>query len=110
MPTKKAGGKGGQGKTVTDPELAGSNVLSVGEGVLLKWLSYHLEQANRVSNIVITIRGNARAVYVPCTLAVMNLLHHQQFITNQSDNQTNSRGKYLSSTVLCKVCGCCAAT
>eukprot|EP00903_Cladosiphon_okamuranus_P009303 g8875.t1 len=52
MPTKKsAGGKGGGGsgggKADTDPELAGSNVLSVGEGVLLKWLSYHLEQANR---------------------------------------------------------------
>lgn len=50
MPTKKGGGKdGGGGKAETDPELAGSNVLSVGEGVLLKWLSYHLEQANRVN-------------------------------------------------------------
>ncbi|CAN0465306.1 unnamed protein product, partial [Hapterophycus canaliculatus] len=35
---------GGGGKVETDPELAGSNVLSVGEGVLLKWMSYHLEQ------------------------------------------------------------------
>ena len=51
MPTKKSGGGkgGGGGKAETDPELVGSNVLSVGEGVLLKWLSYHLEQANRVS-------------------------------------------------------------
>ena len=51
MPTKKSGGgkRGGGGKAETDPELVGSNVLSVGEGVLLKWLSYHLEQANRVS-------------------------------------------------------------
>lgn len=53
IPTKKSGGGkgggGGGGKAETDPELAGSNVLSVGEGVLLKWLSYHLEQANRVS-------------------------------------------------------------
>lgn len=49
MPTKKAGGKGEGSKAETDPELAGSNVLSVGEGVLLKWLFYHLEQANRVS-------------------------------------------------------------
>lgn len=54
MPTKKSragkGGGGGGAKAETDPELAGSNVLSVGEGVLLKWLSYHLEQANRVSD------------------------------------------------------------
>lgn len=57
LPTKKSAGKGagaGAGgstsKAETDPELAGSNVLSVGEGVLLKWLSYHLEQANRVSD------------------------------------------------------------
>lgn len=49
MPAKKAGGKKGGGKEDIDPELSGSNVLSVGEGVLLKWLSYHLEQANRVS-------------------------------------------------------------
>lgn len=49
LPTKKAGGKGEGGKAETDPELAGSNVFSVGEGVLLKWLFYHLEQANRVS-------------------------------------------------------------
>lgn len=49
LPAKKAGGKGGAGKEDIDPELSGSNVLSVGEGVLLKWLSYHLEQANRVS-------------------------------------------------------------
>lgn len=51
LPTKKsAGGKGGGGggKAESDPELVGSNVLSVGEGVLLKWMSYHLEQANRV--------------------------------------------------------------
>lgn len=57
-PTKKGAGKGssskggaGKGtgrKEEVDPELAGSNVFSVGEGVLLKWLSYHLEQANRV--------------------------------------------------------------
>ncbi|CAM9742155.1 unnamed protein product, partial [Ectocarpus fasciculatus] len=50
MPTKKSGGRkggGGGGKVETDPELSGSNVLSVGEGVLLKWMSYHLEQANR---------------------------------------------------------------
>lgn len=47
MPTRKGGAKGG-GKAETDPELANSNVLSVGEGVLLKWISYHLEQANRV--------------------------------------------------------------
>lgn len=49
MPAKKAGVKKGAGKEDIDPELSGSNVLSVGEGVLLKWLSYHLEQANRVS-------------------------------------------------------------
>lgn len=56
MPAKKEQSKGsfgrggGGSKTETaDPELVGSNVLSVGEGVLLKWLSYHLEQANRVS-------------------------------------------------------------
>lgn len=51
LPSKKSGGKGkgGSSKVETDPELAGSNVLSVGEGVLLKWMSYHLEQANRVS-------------------------------------------------------------
>lgn len=51
LPTKKSGGRkgaGGGGKVETDPELSGSNVLSVGEGVLLKWMSYHLEQANRV--------------------------------------------------------------
>lgn len=48
-PAKKAGGKGEGSKAETDPELTGSNVLSVGEGVLLKWLFYHLEQANRVS-------------------------------------------------------------
>ncbi|CAN0091510.1 unnamed protein product, partial [Laminaria digitata] len=41
LPTKKAGGKGEGGKAETDPELAGSNVFSVGEGVLLKWLFYH---------------------------------------------------------------------
>lgn len=53
LPTKKAGGKGGAGKVEVDPELAGSNVLSVGEGVLLKWLSYHLEQANRVRDLLL---------------------------------------------------------
>lgn len=54
LPSKKSGGKGtgGGSKAETDPELAGSNVLSVGEGVLLKWMSYHLEQANRVSERV----------------------------------------------------------
>lgn len=51
VPTKRGGGKGASGQVESDPELDGSNVLSVGEGVLLKWLSYHLEQANRVNSL-----------------------------------------------------------
>ena len=43
--SKKAAG----GKNYLDPELTDSNVLSVGEGVLLRWLSYHLEQVNKVN-------------------------------------------------------------
>ncbi|CAM9334154.1 unnamed protein product [Discosporangium mesarthrocarpum] len=42
-------GKGGTAKATQDPEMTGSNVYSVGEGVLLKWMSYHLEQANKTS-------------------------------------------------------------
>ena len=49
LPTTKTGGKGEGSRAEADPELTGSNVYSVGEGVLLKWLFYHLEQANRVS-------------------------------------------------------------
>ncbi|CAM9172605.1 unnamed protein product [Choristocarpus tenellus] len=38
----------GKGKAASeDPELSDSNVYSVGEGILLKWMSYHLEQANK---------------------------------------------------------------
>lgn len=62
MPTKKAKGKGGGSKAETDPELEGSNVLSVGEGVLLKWLSYHLEQANKVS--VLGVPDTLLAVFI----------------------------------------------
>ena len=62
LPTKKSvGGKGGGSKAESDPELVGSNVLSVGEGVLLKWMSYHLEQANRVSERVGAVRCFVRA-------------------------------------------------
>lgn len=50
MPSKPKTAKGVKADVV-DPELANSNVFSVGEGVLLRWLSYHLEQANKVRNI-----------------------------------------------------------
>ena len=59
LPTKKAGGKGEGSKAESDPELTGSNVLSVGEGVLLKWLFYHLEQANRVSLLYLQLAQKA---------------------------------------------------
>lgn len=59
MPPKQKTSKGVK-PDVADPELANSNVFSVGEGVLLRWLSYHLEQANKVTNIGLAIRGHRR--------------------------------------------------
>lgn len=55
MPPKQETSKGVKAD-VADPELSNSNVFSVGEGVLLRWLSYHLEQANKVINIGLAIR------------------------------------------------------
>ena len=69
LPTTKTGGKGEGSRAEADPELTGSNVYSVGEGVLLKWLFYHLEQANRVSLVYqytyMTQKAYAYVLFLP---------------------------------------------